>query len=112
MRRDRDLLPGLVDGGGDDVARGLVGELDDVLAEVRLDDLEARLLERLVEGDLLPHHGLALGDGARPRLAADVDDAGPRRGGVRGPVHLPARGGDLRFEALEVEIEVREGVVP
>ena len=106
-----DLLPGLVDGGGDDVARGLVGELDDVLAEVGLDDLEVRFLEPLVERHLLPHHGLALGDGAGARLTADLDDAGPRLGRVRRPVHLPARAGDLRLEPLEVQIEVREGVL-
>ena len=106
-----DLLAGLVDRGGDDVARGLARELDDVLAEVGLDDLEVRFLECLVEGDLLPHHGLALGHGAGARPPTDVDDAGSCLGRVRRPVHLPARGGDLRLEALEVEVEVREGVL-
>ena len=106
-----DLLAGLVDGRGDNVARRLARELDDVLAEVRLDNFDVRFLERLVEADLLPHHRLALGDGARARLAADAEDEGPRLGRVHRPVHLPARGGDLRLEALEVEVEVREGVV-
>lgn len=56
----------------------LVRKLDDVLAQVRLHHFHAGRQQGLVEGNLLAHHGLALGDRASPALAADAgnDTAG------------------------------------
>ena len=86
----------------------LAGQLDDVLAQVGLDDLEAGLLERLVEVDLLGRHRLGLDDRAHAASAAQVDDDAPRVLGVGRPVYLPARRDDLFFELLKVAIEVSE----
>jgi hypothetical protein len=106
-----DLRLGEVDGRRDDVARPLVAELDDVLAEVGLDRHDAVLLEMLVEADLLGHHRLALGDGAGARLPADVEDdvAGVLR--RLGEVDMAAGGADLLLVGLDVEVEVLERVV-
>ena len=51
----------------------LVAELDDVFAEIGLDRRDAVRLQVVVEPDLLGDHRLALGDGARAGLAADVE---------------------------------------
>src|SRR5437762_525980 len=57
-----DLVLGKVDGRRDDVARRLAADLDQVLAEVGLDHLEAIAFECGIEADLLRDHRLALGD--------------------------------------------------
>ena len=54
----RDVVPALVDDRRDDVRRMVLVDLDDELAEVRLDDVDAGSLERSVELDLLAHHRL------------------------------------------------------
>ena len=55
-----DVLGRLLDRGRDDVDGVLAGELDDVLAEIGLDDAHPGRLERVVEPDLLGHHRLRL----------------------------------------------------
>src|SRR3954468_13410143 len=107
----RDLVLGHVDRRADQVARPLVGELDDVLAEVGLDRLDAVSLEVGVEADLLGDHALALGDRAGTRRAAQVEHDGAGLGGVAGPVDLAAALADLGLERLEVEVEVGQRVV-
>jgi hypothetical protein len=64
----------------DDVARVLAAQLDDVLAEIGLDRRDAGLGHRLVERDLLAHHGLALGDrlGVQPAGRICSTSGGPR----------------------------------
>ena len=59
-----EVLPGLVDGGGDDVEGGLAGKLDHVLAEVCLYGLDSDIGQLVVEVYLLGGHGLALDHGA------------------------------------------------
>ncbi len=96
---------------GDDVARRLVPELQDVLAEVGLDRGDAVLLEEVVEADLLGDHRLALGDRLRAGGAADVEDGLARLGRRAAPVHPAALLAHLRLEGLEVGVEVLERVV-
>ena len=69
------------------------------------------LFEELVDADFLADHRLALGDRARAGLPADRQHGLSRRFGIGAPVHLAAGFDDLGFEALEVEIEMFEGVV-
>ena len=57
-----DLVPVEVHGRGDDVARRLVGQLDDPLAEVGLDDVDASASRASLSADLLGGHRLALHD--------------------------------------------------
>ena len=52
---------------GDDMARMLAAQLDDIFAKVRLDRHNAVFLKMLVERDLLGDHALALGHGLRAR---------------------------------------------
>ena len=49
----RDLLPRFVNGGRDQMAGRLARELEDPLAEIRLEGLDARALQRLVEVNFL-----------------------------------------------------------
>ncbi len=81
------VVPGLVDRRSDDVARRLPRQLDDELAQVGLDHLDARRLQRRVQVDLLAGHRLALGDQPRPALPGDIEDVRHGRGGVGGPEH-------------------------
>ena len=106
-----DLVARQVHGRADDVARRLVADLDEVLAQVRLDDLEAGFLQMGVERDLLGDHRLALGDGAGIGLAADALDEVAGFGGGRCPMHDAAGLRHLALELLQVEIEVGERVI-
>jgi hypothetical protein len=100
-----------VEGGGDDVGGVLLPELDDVLAEVRLHRQDAVRLQVGVDRDLLGDHRLALGDGAGAGVAADLQDRRPRVLGRGAPMHLapgPLHRGGV---ALQVEVEIGQGVV-
>ena len=107
----RDLVLGHVDRRRQDVARGLAGELDDVLAEIGLDPADRGGLERLVEADLLGDHGLALGHRAGAGGLAQADHDRPRLGGIAGPVDLAAGLDHPCLERLQIEIEMGKGVV-
>mgnify|MGYP003668516988 CR=1 FL=1 len=106
-----DLLLGLVYGGRDDVRGWLLGELDDVLAQIGLDHLHAVGDQRLVQADLLGDHGLALGHRLRVVTLADFEHDAPRLGRVARPVHVTAGGRDRRLVLLEVVVEVFQDVV-
>ncbi len=107
----RHLVFRQVHGRGDDVARRLVAELDDVFAEVGLDRAEALLLQELVDPDLLADHRLPLGDRVGARVAADLQHRLPGRLRIATPVHVRAVGLRLLGEPLQVEVEVGEGMV-
>jgi hypothetical protein len=100
-----------VDGGRDDVARQLVAELDDVLAEIRLDGPDAVRFQVMVDPDLLRDHGLALRDRLGIGLAADGQDdvAGFLR--IAGEMDVPAGGLHLLLVGLELEVEMLQRVV-
>src|SRR2546425_1032485 len=83
----------------------IAAKLDDVLAEIGLDRLDAVRLEMLVEADLLGHHRLALGDGLRPGIAADRQDDLARLFRRLGVMHLPAGSPHLVLVGLEIEVE-------
>jgi hypothetical protein len=67
-----------------------VGELDDVFAEVGLEDVDTVGLEGLIEVDLLAGHRLALDHHPRATTAEDALDGGHRLTGVGGPVDVAA----------------------
>ena len=100
-----------VEGGGDDVRRVLLAELEDVLAEVGLDRRDAVRFQVGVDPDLLGDHRLALGDGAGAGLAADAQDHRARVLGGRAPMDRAAGALHRRGVALQVVVEVGEGVV-
>ena len=74
-----DLLAPQVDGRHHDVARPLVAELHDALAEIGVDDLDAARLEVRIEPALLRQHRLALDHAARATTCARASSA-RRRG--------------------------------
>ncbi len=105
------VLLGQVHGRGDDMARRLAPELDDVFAEVGLDRLDAVRLQMLVELDLFGDHRLALGHAASAEQPTDAQDRVARLFRRAAPMHLAAGLDHLCFEALEIEIEMLDGVV-
>jgi len=68
-----DLILVLVDGGHDDVARRFAIQLDDVLAQIGLQGLDAMPLEEVIEVHLLRDHALAL-----TRVLAPLERRMPR----------------------------------
>ncbi len=100
-----------VDDRGDDMARAVAPDLDDVFAEVGLDHLEARLFEMGVEPDLLRDHRLALGDALCVRGAAESEHDVARLLRIRSVVHRAAALGHLALIGLEVEVEMPERMV-
>ena len=104
------IVLGQMDRRGDDVRRRLAGELDDVLAEIGLHGLDVRRCERRVEGDLFRDHRLALDDEPHAGARGDVEDDGARLGGVAGPVHHAAVGGEALLELGKQRREARDRV--
>ncbi len=62
MKQPCDLVAVLVDGGDDDVRRCLVIQLDDVLAQIGFQRLDAAFFQEMIEVHFLRHHRLALDD--------------------------------------------------
>jgi hypothetical protein len=102
------LLLGLVDGGHDDVGRGVAVELDDKLPHVALKAADAVARHLVVEPHLLAHHGLALDDAAHPMLLGDAEDDGVGLGRRLGPVHPDAVALAVGFELLQQIRQARE----
>src|SRR5688572_23278880 len=88
--------------------RPLARELDDIFAKVRLDHMQTRLFQCLVEMDLFGGHRLALDDALHASVACQAadDTAGCRAVGC--PVNMPAGGFNLRGESLEMLVQMRE----
>ncbi len=95
----------------DDVRRQFVAKLDDVLAEIGLDRGDGVFRQEIVEADFLGHHRFALGHGLGVERAADVEDDRTRVGGRSGEMHVAARGEHATLVFLEIEIEMRQGVI-
>ena len=107
----RDAILGHVDRGCQNVARGLTGELHDVLAKIGLDPSDAVCLEGLVQGDLLGDHALALGHRTCAHAFAEAEHDRPGLGGVPRPVHLAAAPDHPLLEGLQVQVEVGKRMV-
>ena len=106
-----DVFRGQMDRRRDDVGRRFAAQLNDVLAKVGLDRLDASRLERGVEPDLLGDHRLALGGALRPHRLAEVNDDLARFVGVLREVDFAAARTDLLLVGLEIKVEVGERVI-
>ena len=94
-----------------DVARRLAPQLNDIFAKIGLHRLDARIAERLVDGDLLGDHRLALGHRFRIVFLADFED---RLAGLLGrlaPVHMATGRDHLVLPGNEIKVEVGKRVV-
>jgi hypothetical protein len=105
------LLLVQMDGRCDQVARRFIPQLDDVLAEIGLHRRDGVGLEEMIEIDLFADHGLAACNQFGVHRTADAQDGLPRRLGILAPMHPPAIGDHLRFEALEIDVEIVEHMV-
>ena len=101
----------LVDRGHDDVARRLVVELLDALAEIRLHDLDPPILEEGPHFALVGEHRLGLDQRARAARAHDVEHDLVVLGSVLRPVHVRAVPGRVALELLEIVREVGQRVL-
>ena len=106
-----DLLAVEVEGRRHDVAWRLVAELDDIFAKVGLDRLYAGLLQRGVQRDLLRHHGFALGDGFRARLAAQANDDLARLRRIARPMDMAAGFENAALILFEIDVEMGQHMV-
>ena len=95
-----------VHGGRDDVDRPLLGQLDDVLAQVGLDGPDARRLQHVVQLHLLADHRLRLDHALDVVLAGDVEHVLVGLRGVLGPEHRGAAGRDVPLELDQQLVEI------
>ena len=100
-----------MNGRRDNVTWRLSAQLNDVFAEIGFDHFEPRGFHRIVERDFLAHHRFALRDRACGCLPADGEHDLTGLLGGGGPVHVGPRLGCLVLEQLQVEVEMREGVL-
>jgi hypothetical protein len=87
-----------------------VGQLDNALAEVGVDDLDAGALQLRVEVALLGEHRLALHQTRDPSVPEEPEDDGIVLCRVGRPVHPGPQGQRLALELLEVLGEPGESV--
>ncbi len=107
----RDVGAQLVHGRYHDVARRLVVQLLDPLAEIRLDHRDVAPLEVRAHLALVGQHRLGLHQRARAAVAKQVEDDLVVLGGVSREVDLGAVVDGVAFEFLEVVVEVAERVL-
>lgn len=94
-----------------DVRRQIVAQLHDQLGQIRLVCADAGLGQRLVQPDLLRRHRLDLDDLPLAGLPYQPGDDPVGLVGVRGPVDLPARGGDRGLQPLQIVVEMAQRTV-
>ena len=103
--------PELVDRGHDDVARWLVVELLDALAQIGLHDLDPPIREEGPHFALVGEHRLGLDQRARIARAHDVEHDLVVLGGVLGPMHVRAVARRVALEFLQVVGEMGQRVL-
>ena len=101
----------LVHGGHDDMARILVVELLDALAEIGLDHLDADRGHVRPEAALLGEHRLALDERLGAMVAQDAVDDLVVLGGVARPMHVDAVRSRIGLELVEILVEMGERVL-
>ena len=101
MKQLGHLAAVLVDRRGDDVRRGLLGQLDDELTQVGFDHLDAVVLEVVIELGLFGDHRFAFDDRTRAGRGEDSGNDRVRLLRPLGPVHLDPVLSELRLEAFE-----------
>jgi hypothetical protein len=100
-----------VDHRRDDVARRIVVELEDELAEVGLQRLDADVLQIMQQVRLLRHHALGLDAGPAAFLLRDAEADGVGLLGVVGEMDGSAGRGGVVDELPEVVVEVLQRVL-
>ena len=105
-----DFLETLVDRRPHDVAGGLARQLDDVLAQVGLEDLDPLALEVVVDLHLLAEHALPLDHPAHAVALHQIVQDLPYVGGVFGPMDLRAGGAKAGFRFGQVLVEPAQQV--
>src|SRR5713226_4543102 len=100
-----------MDSGRDDVRGTFAAQLDDIFAEVGLDDVEAGLLEGRVEREFFSGHRLALDHAFGAAFAGDFQNIVARLGGIRSDKDLASVGLEPLLELDQEFVEAADGVV-
>ena len=100
-----------MDHGRDNVRRRLLGKLQDVFAEIGLDDLHAGRFERVVQRALLADHRFRFDRFFDVVAARELAHDAIHVGGRLRPVHDRAARRRVFLELLEIDIEVVERAV-
>jgi hypothetical protein len=112
VRKDaRDVRLELVHGRHDDVARRLVVQLLDALAQIRLHHDDAALFQERAHVALVGQHRLRLDERSRPAGAQEIVDDLVVLGRILRPVDVRAVGDRIALELLQVIAEVGERVL-
>ncbi len=111
LRKDiGDLVAIQVEGRGGEMRRGVAGQLDNELPQVRLQDLKARGGQGRIEADFLGGHGLGFDHRLDPVFPGHVEDKLAGLGGVPGPEHPAAPGGHGPLQVLQELIQPGHGL--
>ena len=102
------VVTGLVQRWRHDVVRPLMGELHDVLAQVGLHCLQVMLFQLFVEIQFLGGHGFRFHHQACLPLLGQLHHEFRDVVGVAAENHFSAVCRDVRFELLQIEIEIIE----
>ena len=92
------------------VRRRLVGQLDDVLAQVGLENLNPLRLQHVIEPKFLGHHRLALGHRSNVVGARDLRHDGVGLRCVHREMHPPAGRSHVLLQHLQVVVQVPDGM--
>ena len=102
-----DFILGFVNGGGDDVARRLLGELQNIFAKVRLSGFETSFIQGVIYPHFLAYHRLAANNFLCFGLAADVGGDATGLIGRTRPVNVPPGLNNFFLVSAQVEIQIR-----
>ena len=105
-----DLVAIQVEGRGGNMGRGVAGQLDNELPQIRLYGLDARGGQGRIEADFLGSHGLGFDHRLDPMFPGHLEDKPAGLGGVPGPKHPAAPGGDGPLQGMEELIQPGHGL--
>ncbi len=95
----------------DDVIRTLVGQLEDIFAEIGFNGFQLMLLQALVEMNLLAGHGFRFHQHVHAALLGEIqDEVGGFLAGAAEDDFAAVRD-HVRFELLQIIIEILDGVL-
>jgi len=105
-----DLVAIQVEGRGGEMGRGVAGQLDNKLPQVRLHDLEPRGGQGRIEADFLGGHGLGLDHRFDPMFPGYIEDKLAGLGGVLGMKHPAAPAGHGPLQIIQEFIQPGHGL--
>ena len=105
------MLAGFVNGRSNNMRWRLLGELNDVFAQVRFDHLVPEGFKVRIEMDLLRRHRFAFDDGLCPCLLRNLGDDPSCFGRIVGPMDVCPEALKLGGELLQIFVKVGNSVL-